>query len=404
MKKFLESNLFYGILAVIISITLYFYVASSENPIEEKSFPNVNISVTGLAENYLLESEPGRAVIMVSGNRSTLNATLTRDVRAYVDLRNAKPGTERYPVQYSIHDRLTLVYIRPEYIELTIDSAGSKELAVNCQTVNAVLDGYEAADPEINPASITITGPQRFLDQIAQARVKVDLHDRTSPYAANQQVTLLDAEGHEFQFLNRVSVSTENVRVSINISEIELQKNVSVRTALSGNVNEKYNVAGVEIFPSSVRISGPFSLVSPIEFLTTETIDLTNMTDTFKGLVKLNTPSGVTVPEGAFVELTVRVERKSIRYVIEDIPIEILNAPEDKSYGTIPGTVTVALSSYPEIFEAYTVNGELRVEVKAYVDLAGEPADTRDYPLILDVPEDFKIQMSATETVRLYAK
>jgi hypothetical protein len=151
-------------------------------------------------------------------------------------------------------------------------------------------------------------------------------------------------------------------------------------------------------------ISGPFSLVNTIEFLTTETIDLTNMMDTFKGLVKLNTPFGVSIPEGAFVELTVRVERKSIRYVIDDIPIQIRNAPEDKSYGTIPGAVTIALLAYPEIYEEHTVDGELHIEAGAYVDLEGEPADAGDYRLMFDVPENFRIQMSGNETVRLYSK
>ena len=102
MKSFLESKMFYGILAVVIAVFLSLYVASVENPIVERTFQSINIAVSGLPVDHILDGEPGHAEIRVSGYHSVVNLTPGRDVRAYVELQDAQPGTSRYPVKYSL--------------------------------------------------------------------------------------------------------------------------------------------------------------------------------------------------------------------------------------------------------------------------------------------------------------
>ena len=401
MKKFFDSNLFYAILAVIMAVFLIFYVESAENPVTEKTFSNVNVAVTGLPANHILDAEPEAVEIRVSGNRSAVNLSLPRDVRAFVDLRNARPGTDIYPVQYTLPGGLSPVYVRPDTVELSIDELGALDLPVRCQTTNAVRQGYSNLDPVLSPASVTVSGPRRILDQIEEARVSVDLAERTLNYTADLPVLLLDKENHEFQS-SRVHLSADTVNVHIPITENLSSKNVSVRTALSGNVDDRHIVAGVEVQPASVKITGSYTAVSGIEYLTTETIDLSPMTDTYHGFVRLVTPPGVSVLEGDMVELTIRVEKNLTRRTLAGLPIEVRGAPEDMAYGALPMTVDITLAAYPDVFDKATVGGELRIGVAVYVDLEGEPADTRDYPLVIEVPEDYLVTLVSEESVRLY--
>ena len=401
MKKFFDSNLFYAILAVIMAVFLIFYVESAENPVTEKTFSNVNVAVNGLPSNHIIESEPEVVEIRVSGNRSAVNLSLPRDVRAFVDLRNAKPGTDIYPVQYTLPSGLSPVYVRPDTVELTIDELGALDLPVHCQTTNAVRQGYGSLEPVLFPATVTVSGPRKELDRIGEARVSVDLAERTLNYSADLPVMLLDKENNEFQS-SRIHLSVDTVNVLVPVTENLSSKSVSVRTALSGNVDDRHIVAGVEVQPSSVKITGSYTAVSGIEYLTTETIDLSSMTDTYQGLVRLVTPPGVSVLEGDTVELTIRVEKNLTRRTVEGIPVGVRGAPEDTAYGALPMTVNVTLAAYPDVFDKATTGGALHIDIVAYVDLEGEPADARDYPLVVEVPEEYLVTMVSEDSVRLY--
>ncbi len=402
MKKFLDSNIFYGILALVMAIFLLFYVDSSENPVSEKTFNNVNVTVSGLPEGLLLEKEPGPVEIRVNGYRSALNTVFSRDVKASVDLRAAEPGAATYKVQYSLPSGLSLVYVKPEYIELTVDELGNKTVPVTCRTLNAVPEGYGSLEPVVTPSTIVLSGPQKALDRVESAQVSLDLAGRNSDFQGRLPVVLLDKEQQEVQD-SRLSLSAEDVAVHVVITESLSSKSVSVRTALSGTIDEKYVVAGVEVQPSTVKITGSYAVISKIDSLTTEPIDLAALTESFHGFVKLLVPSNVEVLDGDEVEITIKIEENLARRTFEDIPVEVRNGPDDRNYGTIPPTVDVTLAAYPQVFANASSGGEYRIDIKAYVDLAGQPADTRDYTVMLEYPAEYQVVEVSPQTIRLYS-
>ena len=401
MKNFFNSNLFYGILSVFMAVFLMFFVASAENPLIERSYTNINVAVSGLPESYLLAQEPGPVEIRASGYRSAVNLSTARDVRAYVDLRDAVPGTAHYPVQYTLPAGLSPVFVRPEFIALTIDEITTKELPVVCHTVNAVRQGYGHGEPVFSPSVISVSGPRQLLEEIAEAAVSVDLNERTVDYDAYLSVLLFDHTHQEIRD-SRISMSADAVSVHIGISENQSSKNVTVRTALSGNVGDRYTVAGIEVNPSSVKITGSYSAVSTIEYLMTETIDLSLLTETYRGYVGLVTPEGVSILDGDQVELTVRLERNLTQRAFVNIPIELRNPPAGDTYQAAPSTVNLVLSAFPDLFEAATVDGELLLDIAVYVDLEGRIADVQPYPVMIEVPDDFEVVTVSEEEVALF--
>lgn len=403
MKRFFESNLFYGIVSVGMAVFLLFYVASSENPITEKPFPNISVAVIGLDGGYLLEANPQPVEVRVSGYRSNINLTFPRDVKAWVDLSAAQPGTAEYPVEYTLPSGLSLVSIKPDFIELSIDVFEIRELPVILLTENAVPQGYSSAEPEVNPSSVTVSGPKRILDGIAEAVVSLDLAGRTRDFDGVLSIVLLDKDNQEFQD-SRISFSQEDIHIHVGISENLASKSVAVRTPFSGNVNERYILAGVEVQPSTVKITGIYAAISTIEYLNTEAINLSPLTDTFHSFVRLLTPPNVEVLEGDMVEITIRIEKNLLRQTVENVPIEIRNIPEGFACHIEPAALDVTLSAFPDVFEDATVDGELIVGISAYIDLEDQPGVLSDYPVMLEVPEDYLVMQISEETVRLVAE
>ncbi|MDR1192882.1 MAG: hypothetical protein LBK98_01745 [Peptococcaceae bacterium] len=404
MKQFFSSNIFYAILSVILAVFLMFFVDSAENPVQEKSFAAVNITALNLPANHLLESEPGTVEIRVRGLRSALNLTSSRDLRAWVDLEGSDPGLAPHDIQVSLPSGLELVSLRPVSVELDVDSLETKTVPVRCQTTNAVREGYSHLEPQPQPEEITISGPRRVLDRVDAARVTVDLDDRAAEYQADLPVVLLDEDSKEIQDA-RLSLSTANVRVLVAVTENLLSKSVQIRTALSGTVDEKYIVTGMEVEPSVVKVSGPYAVISRLgDHLTTAPIELSALTETFEGMVDLVLPENVEVLEGNRVLVTIGIEENLTRRVFAGIPVELREPPPGRSYGCLPATVDVTLAAYPWVFaNASDDTGEYDIEVKAYVDLAGEPADSRDYAVLLEYPEEYRLAEISSETVRLYS-
>ncbi|MCL1805130.1 MAG: CdaR family protein [Clostridiales bacterium] len=418
MKRFFESNLFYGIVAVGMAVFLLLYVASSENPVTDKTFSNVNVTVNGLAEGYLLEANPRPVEIRVSGYRSNVNLTFARDVKAYVDLSSAQPGTAIYPVNCTIPSGLSLAYVQPDYVELTIDVFEARELPVVAETVNDVQQGFSSREPEIKPSVITVSGPRKALDQIAGARVSLDLSGRTRDFSGELPVVLVDKANQVFED-RRVDLSDEEVSVYVGISENLSSKSVSVRTPMSGNMDNRYIMTGMDVQPATVKITGSYATVSAIEYVNTEAIDLSSLTETFHGFIPLLVPPGVTVLEGDTVEITIRVEKNLVRRTVEGVPLEVLNAPEDMDLQVYPAAVSVTLAAYPDLFEPAEDGSGFADDVRAYIDLAGgdegqeeEQGDGQgdrqgdgqegaEYTIFVEVPEDFLVIQVIPETARL---
>jgi YbbR domain-containing protein len=404
MKKFLSSNIFYGILSVVLAVFLMFFVDSAENPVQEKSFVAVNIAVINLTENYLLESEPGMVEIRVRGLKSALNLTSSRDVLAWVDLQGSEPGQAPHDIQVSLPSGLELVSLRPVSVELDVDRLDAKNVPVYSQTINAVREGYSHLEPQLRPAEITVSGPRRTLDRVEAARVMVDLSDKAAEYQEDLPVILLDSDNKEIQDA-RLSLSAATVRAQVAVTENLLSKSMQVRTALSGTADEKYIVTGMEVEPSVVKVSGPYAVISRLgDYLTTAPIELSALTETFQEKVELALPENVAVLEGNQVLVTIGIEENLTRRTFAGIPVELRDPPPGKSYGCLPGVVDVTLAAYPWVFaNASNEAGEYNVEVKAYVDLAGELADSRDYPVRLDYPEEYRVTEISPGTVRLYS-
>ena len=403
MKKFLESNLFYGVLAVALSIFLMFYVDSAENPIQEKTFYSVGIELVNVPPRYLLESEPGLVEVRVRAYKSALNMVSARDIKALLDLREAQLGESIYPVRVSLPSGLDLVSQRPASVELSIDTVGERELPVTCLTYNTVLEGYEHLEPVVTPGSVTITGPMRVLDKIAEARVSVDLHQRTEDYRNTVPLTLIDDEGMEVLDA-RLQWSAEAVAVHVVVTENLSSKSVTVRAALTGTISEKYTVNGVEVRPSQVKITGAFSVINQIVHLTTEPINLSDITGTFRENVRLIVPDNVEVLEGNSVELSIEVEENLALREFTGIPVEVRNVPAgSRTYGTIPLTVDITLGAYPWVFaNASNDSGGYDIPISAYIDLEEQPAVAREYPIILEFPEEYRIMAKSAEAARPY--
>jgi len=401
MKRFFNSNLFYGITSVLLAIFLLFYVDSVDNPVTEKTF-TVNLTTRNLPNNLIIDQTPIPIRIRVSGNKTTFYSLSSKDFKAWVDLNNARAGRGTYDVQTGLPLGVSFVWVDPATVDLYLDEIGTKTIRLQHQITNSVASGYGNFEPVLTPNQINITGPKLLLDQVSHGLVRIDLGGMKSDYVAELPILLIDSENKIIDN-SQITLSQNTTKVEVTITENMSSKTVQVRPAITGEIQEKWVVSSVEVKPTNVKITGSFDIIKDIEYLTTETIDLSLLDGSFSGKVKLNVPEGVGVLDGVEVEVTIELAENLMQRTVSNIPVEVRNSPANVNYGTLPSNVDVTLEAYPWIFANYmSLDGGYQIPVKAFVDLSGKAADSREYPVEIECPEDFRIVSISSDKVRLH--
>jgi YbbR domain-containing protein len=401
MKDFLRSNLFYRLSSVVLAIFLMFYVHSLENPNSEKTFYSINIAFNNQPSDLILSGEPKTVDIRIKGTRNLVNNTSSKDIKAWVDLAEAKAGKSVYKVQYSMPEGVEIAWIKPGTMELYLDEIGSKTVALKYTTANAVESGFGNFEPVVEPAQVQVSGPKLLLEKISHAVVNIDLTGLKTNFEGELPIQLVDQDGNPVQDA-MISLSQDKAKVQVAVTENMSSKSVPVRPALSGEIQKNWMVSSVEVVPTAVRITGSFDIIKDIEYLTTQPLDLTQLTESFSGKLALVVPEGVGVLDGTEVQVNVTVTENLATHTINGVPVEVRNGPADRSYGTLPTTVDVELQAYPWIFANASSAGGYNIAVKAYVDLEGQAAGTKEYTVKAECPSDYKVVSISPDTVRVH--
>lgn len=106
----------------------------------------------------------------------------------------------------------------------------------------------------------------------------------------------------------------------------------------------------VKVFPETIIISGPGSLVREIRYIQTKPLSFSNLSDTIRINCDLETPEMVTLSQQS-VQVTIPVDRYT--EVEERLTIAPLNVPDSLSMIAIPGQISatyrICLSNYRKV-------------------------------------------------------
>ena len=87
-----------------MAVFLMFYVDSLSIPAtSERTFSDLTVQVTNLPEGMLLDNEVPQVDLRLKGYSTTIASTSAKDIRVWVDLKNAGTGTLSLIHIFGIH-------------------------------------------------------------------------------------------------------------------------------------------------------------------------------------------------------------------------------------------------------------------------------------------------------------
>ena len=300
IKKIASSRALYIVLACILSVILWLYVASYANTDMEAEFTGLEINYVGgddiLRDRKLLVTEKDQQSVSLTilGKRNVVSAIKKDEVQVSVDLTDIR-STGVYEKVYTVtfpdsvkEDAIIIVKRSPEYVTVNIDNLITKPVEVRGDFEGSVQDGYMQEPIVYEPATIMVSGPEEVVSHIACARVVLDRENLNRTVTGSVSYTLLDYEDKPVD-TQELSMDVEEVKYTI---PIVMVKDIVLTVDLIEGGGAKATNAVVEVKPNVLTVTGDAELIQGINQITLGAIDLAAFEQTYTVTYPIPLPNG----------------------------------------------------------------------------------------------------------------
>ena len=409
LRRLFDSRIFWVIIALLASLSIWIYVTSADASDFRQTFRNVRVELIG--EDTLRSSrnlvvtdlDISSVTVVITGPRRVVSPLDSDDLVAQVDvskLSTAAFTSLKYDIVYpsSVSERgLTVERRVPEYVTFNVSLQTSKEIPVRGGFEGRTEEGFTAESPVFEPANISVSGPEAYLKDVDRAWVTFG-RDMTvsSTYSTDVGFTLEDRNGDPCP-TEYISCSQDTVKATLPIRAI---KNVplTVNLIYGSGANETNTI--VTVTPSYLTLTGDTAILSEMNQIVLGTVDLTDFNTTFteeysipldnslKNLTGLSTAE-VTVEVVGLDTKPYRVtnitfvntpENSDVEAITETLEVRIRGTEEQlKQIRAENITLVADLTDYQESVGAYMV--PVRVRVDGFTDVGA----VGDYTISVEI-------------------
>ena len=279
MKKKVLSIL----LSAVVAFGLWLYVITVVSPESEKTYYDIPVVLQNkdiLGERSLiLVSDEHKVTLALKSNRTILNDLNESNINVIINLANVeKPGTHNltYTISYPgniPHNEVTVMSSSTDLITVKVENKIYKSVPVVLDYGDTdVPAGYTAdkENAELDYTEIDVAGPESVVEKISQARVKVDLTDKTKTLAGEYAYALCDAQGNPLD-VEKVTVNTEKVNLKMTIQKV---KEISLKVDVIDGGGATQQNCTIKLDIEKIQISGNDVALENLDSLTVGRINL----------------------------------------------------------------------------------------------------------------------------------
>ena len=164
MKGFFTKNLSLKLISIFLAVILWYFVISEKRGVNALSIP---LDFRNIPSSLIIIENPEESInIRITGPETIMRGLSPRDVKAIIDLSNAKPGIAEFVIQFEqiiVPRGLKVTVVSPPSIILRFDELFKKTVLVEAVLVGKPLEGYKIAGVWVDPPAVEIVGAQSEL-------------------------------------------------------------------------------------------------------------------------------------------------------------------------------------------------------------------------------------------------
>ncbi len=289
LRKLYNSRAFWAIISLIMSMTIWVYVASVETEEYKQTFRGVRVQLAG--EKLLRDSknlvitdmDTSTVTVEVVGPRRIVGSLDSDSITAQIDvskLSRAAYTSQQYAVIFpdgTDTSNLTVTRKTPETINFMVSPQTTKSVQVRGSFDGTVAEGFIAESVIFEPATITLSGPETYLRNVDYAWVSFGKENVDNTYEVETGYTLMTADN--------TPASTVGITMTPDVVTARLPLLMLKEVSLSVNLIEGGGATAentkVTIEPASVMLAGDTQLLAGINKISLTTINLADFVSSF---------------------------------------------------------------------------------------------------------------------------
>jgi len=307
MLKKIPQNLGWLILSAVAAIIVWIIVIGEVDPTISRSF-SIPVEFTGeeiATERGVLVTPIETTIgITVSQARSIVSTLSDTDFKAVADYNRMYQDTQVPVTVTSLNTKISTedIVLDKLSVEVSVTEINEINKVIECEAVGTPADGYTLGLVSANPTSVTISGPEDFLDTINKVTATIDVTGVNETKTASAELKFLDASGNELDISSAkaVSIVGDSV-VSVN-AEILIVQTIPIRVEVK-DINQLptgYSIGMCKTDPMEVKLYGKSEIIKKISEIVINDISVAGATIDIERKIDLRTylPEGAMIYEG----------------------------------------------------------------------------------------------------------
>lgn len=407
MKRKLTHNWGLKIISALFAIILWLIVVNIIDPVEEKSFNNIHVTV----ENDSVIKEQGKVYdiidnsdvisITVKGRRSALEKMKSSDFAAVADMKEMIV-IDTVPIEVSANknnDKIQEITPKTRTLKISVEDSATKQFAITTNISGTPGEGYAVGDIICNPSVLKVTGAASVVNKISRVSVTVDVKDMTTTINDTVTPKFYDSDG---DIIEATSLEYKNDDISVSVDLLKT-KEIVLNFKVKGTPAEDYQYVETVYSPDTITIAGEDEELAKINSLdiTEDAVDVTGATDNVQQSIDITgyLSSSVRLVDSSesLILVTAIIEKLETKNIeIPKSSIQILNLSSGYSFNfSNNDNIMVTVKGLAENISEINAN-----DIKASIDLDDiNDAGTKTLPVIVTLSEDTNAQIVGEVTV-----
>jgi YbbR domain-containing protein len=216
LREIFVEDLGLKLLALAITLVLWYAVTGQRTP--------TTIHLRGVHLNFHLPSDmevsndPRTEVeVTLSGNKNVLERIDARDLVAYVDVSDFKPGERSVQltperVTLGLPDGVRVEGIEPGTMPLRLEQRIERVIEVEARTEGSLLEGYELREIKIVPEKVRVRGPASRVNALQKLSTEpISLDEHKESFTVQQVAINTDALDKKIDLIDTVANLTFDI-------------------------------------------------------------------------------------------------------------------------------------------------------------------------------------------------
>jgi YbbR domain-containing protein len=380
--------------SLALAFMLWAWVTTQRDPPDSRVFADLTLQAPTLPEPLQIAGELPPVTIEVTAPRSVVDRLSRAGLRPSLDVSQVTgPGNYQAPVVVDLRGAAARIdSITPQVVPLVVDESASRSM--HLEVVPAQIDDPTRRIGEIVPevSEVTVSGPKRLVDNVAQVVLPVDIGDRTGDFTADFVPTALDPAG---QPIPEVAILPSRVTTSVEVEQ--RGRSVPVLVQAVGSPEQGYESVGSVANPATVLLDGPDEVLANILSVVTTPVNIDGATETVStrvGLEDLPPDVRVVNPADGSVVAVVQIRPRGVTQLLSDLPVQVNGVPEGFTASVEPDRLGVVVFASEETMA--NLSGE---EISASVPVDGLGAGRHQVRPSVTVPPEVQWLRTDPEVV-----